>query len=72
LAATHFYYKYQFTKIEPGKHQVEGVRIFFISLMNIKQNQVMKRLEAHKKYIDIHVVISGSEQRPMLLSSKSF
>ncbi|MDX8409987.1 MAG: YhcH/YjgK/YiaL family protein [Mariprofundales bacterium] len=45
-----------------GKHEIDGDRIFF--LVNEYETRVVSDgdLEAHRKYIDIHCMVSGSEQ----------
>ncbi len=46
-------------KLECGKHQIRGDEVFF-NLQEYETKPVQK-LEAHKKYIDIQVVVSGEE-----------
>ncbi len=46
-------------KLECGKHQIKGDEVFF----NLQEYETkpLQKLEAHKKYIDIQVVVSGEE-----------
>jgi YhcH/YjgK/YiaL family protein len=48
-------------KLKPGKHQVEGDNILYIVDEYKTKPSAEGKLEVQKKYIDIHVVISGSE-----------
>ena len=50
------------TKLEIGKFEIEGKEVFaIVSEYNSKSNEDAK-WEAHKKYADIQVIISGEEQ----------
>lgn len=48
-------------KLEPGRHEVDGTNVF----ANVQDYETFpkeeRRWEAHKKYIDIQCVISGTE-----------
>ena len=46
-------------KLECGKHSLRGDEVFF-NLQEYETKSVQK-LEAHKKYIDIQVVVTGEE-----------
>ena len=48
-------------ELKLGKHQVEGDDIFYIVDDYKTKPSAEGKLESHKKYIDIHVAISGSE-----------
>lgn len=48
-------------KLQVGEHQIEGDNIFYIVDEYKTKPSAEMKLEAHRKYIDIHVVISGSE-----------
>ena len=54
--------KTDFTKIESGKYSILGDEIF--ALVNNYKTQPEEKclLEAHKKYIDLQFMVSGSEQ----------
>ncbi len=45
--------------MQSGKHEINGDEIFFN--LNEYETKPAQKLEAHKKYIDIQVVISGEE-----------
>ena len=47
------------SKIECGRYELRGTELFF-NLQEYETKPVQK-LEAHKKYIDIQVVVSGEE-----------
>ena len=50
-----------FSKMESGKHQIDGENIFaLVNEYNTKDKSEGK-LEAHKKYIDVQFVAKGSE-----------
>lgn len=50
-----------FFKLSPGKHKITGDEIFSI-IHNYKTKDLGDcRLEAHRKYIDIHYMAEGSE-----------
>ena len=46
--------------LSDGKHEIEGDELFAIVSRNGNSDSVSK-LEAHKKYIDIHYAVSGSD-----------
>ena len=50
-----------FSKMESGKHQIDGENIFaLVNEYNTKDKSEGK-LEAHRKYIDVQFVAKGSE-----------
>jgi len=48
-------------KLQVGEHQIEGDNVFYIVDEYKTKPSAEMKLEAHRRYIDIHVVISGSE-----------
>ena len=50
-----------FSKLENGKHVVEGDDLFAIVQEYETKNSGDAKLEAHRKYIDVQYVISGEE-----------
>lgn len=48
--------------LKPGKYPIEGEMIFAVVLDVVTEPAVTKRLELHRKYIDIQFLISGKEQ----------
>lgn len=50
-----------FSKLENGKHLVDGDSIMAILQEYETKNNTDCKLEAHKKYIDIQYIISGEE-----------
>ena len=54
--------KTDFTKIESGTYHIQGQDLFYIISEYETRYQSDRVLEAHKKYIDIHCVIVGSEK----------
>lgn len=53
--------KTDFSKIEPGKYEIDGDNIFaLVNEYNTKDESDGKP-EAHKKYLDVQFVASGSE-----------
>lgn len=47
--------------LEPGRHEVEGLRIYASVGKDEGRGRDGARLEAHRKYIDIQYVVSGQE-----------
>ncbi len=47
------------SKLECGRHELRGTEVFF-NLQEYETKQTQK-LEAHRKYIDIQVVVNGEE-----------
>lgn len=50
-----------FSKLSPGKHKITGDEIFSIIHHYKTKDLGDCRLEAHRKYIDIHYMAEGSE-----------
>jgi YhcH/YjgK/YiaL family protein len=50
-----------FSKMENGKHIVDGDNIFAIVQEYDTKNDADAKLEAHRKYIDVQYIISGEE-----------
>jgi biofilm protein TabA len=47
--------------LAPGKHEIDGDKIFAMLVeTNLKKRNEIK-LEAHRKYLDLHLVIKGNE-----------
>lgn len=61
IRAFDFFDLTNFENLEIGTHEIKGKDLFCI-VSEEKTNEVINTsLEAHKKYIDIHYIISGSE-----------
>lgn len=50
-----------FSKMENGKHIVDGDTIFAILQEYDTKNEADAKLEAHRKYIDVQYILSGEE-----------
>jgi YhcH/YjgK/YiaL family protein len=50
-----------FSKMENGKHTVDGENLFAMLQEYDTKNDSDAKLEAHRKYIDVQYVISGEE-----------
>jgi YhcH/YjgK/YiaL family protein len=50
-----------FSKMENGKHIVDGDALFAILQEYNTKNDADAKLEAHRKYIDVQYIISGEE-----------
>jgi YhcH/YjgK/YiaL family protein len=63
-----------FSKIEIGKHSIEGDDLFAIVQEYETKNDFDAKLEAHQKYIDVQYIISGEEMIGVepLLEQKQF
>ncbi|HXC03129.1 MAG TPA: YhcH/YjgK/YiaL family protein [Bacteroidia bacterium] len=51
-----------FTGMEPGKHEIEGEDLFAVINEYETKDESECVLEAHRKYLDIQYMLSGSEQ----------
>lgn len=49
-------------QVKPGSYEIDGSRIFMNVVEYDTRDITECYWEAHRKYIDIHVIISGSEQ----------
>ncbi len=59
--AAHFLESIKLKTPDNGEHEIEGKDLFCIVMENITTVMSEPKLEAHKKYIDIHYILSGSE-----------
>ncbi len=50
-----------FSQLALGKYEIEGEEVFGIVNEYVTKDEKDCALEAHKKYIDIHYILSGSE-----------
>jgi len=50
-----------FSKLEEGKHTIQGDEIFAILQSYSSKPEIDCKLEAHKKYVDIQYLIKGEE-----------
>jgi YhcH/YjgK/YiaL family protein len=48
-------------KLPDGKHEIDGDRVFVLMQSYTTKPEAEGRLEAHRKYIDIQVVLEGRE-----------
>jgi YhcH/YjgK/YiaL family protein len=49
-------------QLDPGRHVVDGDRVFVILSTDPGRGRSGAKLEIHRKYIDIQVVLSGTEE----------
>jgi YhcH/YjgK/YiaL family protein len=61
LQAFDYLEKNDFSKIQPGKYEIEGDNIFAIVNEYQTKNESEGKPESHKKYIDVQYVFKGSE-----------
>jgi biofilm protein TabA len=47
--------------LENGKHEVDGDNVFVIAIREPGKTQAEARLEAHRNYADIQVVLAGTD-----------
>jgi biofilm protein TabA len=47
--------------LEAGKYLIKGNDVFAMVQYHVQKGRAKARLESHRKFIDIHYVISGSE-----------
>lgn len=50
-----------FSKIEPGKYEIDGSNLFALIQNYDPKPREQARWEAHRKYIDVQYVLSGGE-----------
>jgi len=50
------------TKLAPGRHEIDGDKLFCIIEKKAARSREDANLEAHRKYIDIQYVIQGDEE----------
>jgi YhcH/YjgK/YiaL family protein len=48
--------------LEPGQHPVDGDRVFILIIHDTGRGRSGARLEIHRKYIDIQLVIAGHDE----------
>ena len=48
-------------KLSDGKHEIDGDRVFVLMQSYTTKPEIEARLEAHRKYLDIQVVLEGRE-----------
>ena len=53
--------KTDFSKIEPGRYEIDGADLFALIQLYDPKLKEKARWEAHRKYIDVQYVLSGSE-----------
>lgn len=54
--------KTDFTKVEPGKYELDGAKLFALVQQVETKPKEEKQFEAHRKYIDVQFIVSGVEQ----------
>jgi len=53
--------KTDFSRIDPGRHEIGGADLFALIQQYDPKPREKARWEAHRKYIDVQYVLSGSE-----------
>jgi len=48
--------------LQPGRHEVDGERIYMMSVRGNGQGHNETVMEAHRKYIDIHLTLEGIDE----------
>ena len=59
--AFEFIKKTDLSALEPGKHEISGDDVFILIQEYTTQTSMGRFMEAHRKYADIQIVISGKE-----------
>lgn len=49
-------------ELEPGKHELDGERLFAIISHDPGRGRQAAKLESHRKYIDIQYVVQGTDE----------
>ncbi|HOI48284.1 MAG TPA: YhcH/YjgK/YiaL family protein [Prolixibacteraceae bacterium] len=50
-----------FSKVEPGRYEIDGKNLFYVVDRYETRDRAVVKPEAHRKYIDIQVVLEGEE-----------
>ena len=50
------------SNLEPGRHEVDGDRVYMMSVSGNGNGHANFVMEAHQKYIDIHLTLEGLEE----------
>jgi biofilm protein TabA len=53
--------KTDFASVEDGKHPIEGDDIFALLMSYDTEPESVRRFEAHRKYLDVQCILSGTE-----------
>ena len=61
LEALDYLQKNDFTKIEAGKHEINGEKMFAVVVDLTTTAMSEQKPESHKKYIDVQYLVYGSE-----------
>lgn len=62
----------QLPRLDVGRHEIDGLRLFALVARDHGKGRDAARLESHRRYIDIQVTVAGSEEighRPRALCS---
>ncbi len=54
--------EHDFSRMEPGVYEIEGRELFAQVVDAVTGSLEEKRPEAHREYIDVHFLVTGSEQ----------
>ncbi len=54
--------KTDFSKVEPGRYELDGTKLFALVQQVETKPREEKQFEAHRKYIDVQFIVSGAEQ----------
>lgn len=49
-------------KLEPGRYELQGDRLFMNVMQFVTQRPEEKQAELHRRYIDIQILLAGEEQ----------
>ena len=49
-------------KLDLGKHEIDGKSVFAVVFQGPAQPREEAKLEAHQKYIDVQIVLSGTDE----------
>jgi len=61
-AAFRFLRRVDLARLPPGRHGIDGDRVYAVVANDKARRREEAKLEAHRKYIDIQFVISGNEE----------
>lgn len=59
--AIDFIETHDLSELEPGRHEIEGDRIFIEIQEYVTKNPEDARVETHKSYIDLQIMLKGAE-----------
>lgn len=61
-AAFEYLRKTDFTQLPSGRNEIDGERMFVVVNRDVGQGREQRKLEFHRKYIDLQYVVEGADE----------